>query len=374
MSNKRIFLIHEDRIVTNLYREKLEGSGFSVDTSRQTENAVKTIEQRKPDLVVLDLVFQSGKAVELIAALRADPNTMGLPILIFPNSLPQLANAAIEAGANRVIPRGRQPIGALIDAAKTALGMEGLGDAVDAQIFSPDEEWMKSIASSAIESINQMRHCIPGLVSTPPDIVTLASLWGIFHGFAERIYFFGNRAISQFAAAFDLMLADLNEMPEQLNHSTLRTIGQAIDFMGVLMSADRNKLEKEPSSAKILIVDDEESALQFITAAMQLAGLKNDTASSPTSALEKLDGKASDLIFLDVGLPEMSGFDLCQKIRALDAHEKTPIVFLTGMATFQNKAQASLSGGNDFVGKPFNLPELGVKALMWLLRGQLAMI
>ena len=44
------------------------------------------------------------------------------------------------------------------------------------------------------------------------------------------------------------------------------------------------------------------------------------------------------------------------------------------MATFQNKAKASLSGGNDFVGKPFNLAELGVKALMWLCRGQLEMV
>jgi CheY-like chemotaxis protein len=58
----------------------------------------------------------------------------------------------------------------------------------------------------------------------------------------------------------------------------------------------------------------------------------------------------------------------------MEAHKHTPIVFLTGMATFQNKAQASLSGGNDFTGKPFNLPELGLKALIWILKGQLGLI
>ena len=67
----------------------------------------------------------------------------------------------------------------------------------------------------------------------------------------------------------------------------------------------------------------------------------------------------------------MTGFDLCARIRNLEVHQKTPIVFLTGMASFQNKALASLSGGNDFIGKPFNLPELGVKALIWIFRGQL---
>ena len=219
-----------------------------------------------------------------------------------------------------------------------------------------------------------MRHCIPGLVSVPPDTKMLKSLWAIVHSVAERVHFLGDRVLSQFAAALDLLLADLNEIPEQLNSSTLRTVGQAIDFFGVLMVGEAGKLCKDPGLAKILVVDDEESALQFISAAMQMVGLKNDTADSPTAALKKLDGTSKDLIFLDVGLPDMSGFDLCQKIRALDAHKKTPIVFLTGMATFKNKALASLSGGSDLVGKPFNLPELGVKALMWLFRGQLSMI
>jgi DNA-binding response OmpR family regulator len=372
MSNKRILLIHEDRIVTNLYREKFEGSGFIVDSTRNIDQAQKLIEQRKPDAILIDVVLQTGKTVSLVEALRADPATMGLPILVFPNGLNQLSAALTNAGANKVILRGKQPIGSVIDATKLALGLDGLGDAMDAQLFSPDEGWTSSIAASGIETINQMRHCIPGLVSTPPDGAMLTSMWAYAHAFAERFHFLGNRPLSQFAAAFDLLMADLSEMPEQLNPSTLRTVGQAIDFLAMLIASDVPVIQKDASNAKILIVDDEESALQFITAAMGMAGLKNDTAASPTTALEKLDGKSSDLIFLDVGLPEMNGFDLCQRIRTLEEHQKTPIVFLTGMATFQNKAQASLSGGNDFVGKPFNLPELGVKALMWLFRGQMA--
>ena len=374
MSNKRILLIHEDRLVTNLYREKLEGGGFSVDSTRNIEQVPKLIEQRKPDVLVVDVVLQSGNPVALIEALRTDPHTMGLPILIFPNSLSQLNAAAMSAGANGVIERGKKPIGSLINAVKLALGMEGLGDAIDAALFSPDEGWMQVIHGSKIESINQMRHCIPGLVSTPFDPKMLHIMWAVVHAFSERIQFIENQALRQFASAFDLLLADLNAMPEQLNPSTLRTIGQAIDFLGVLATDAGANLKRNAVSSRILVVDDEESAAQFISAAMQLAGLSNDVAFTPTSALEKLSGSQSDLIFLDVGLPEMSGFELCQKIRTLEAHQKTPIVFLTGMATFHNKAQASLSGGNDFVGKPFNLPELGVKALMWLFRGQLSMV
>jgi DNA-binding response OmpR family regulator len=61
-------------------------------------------------------------------------------------------------------------------------------------------------------------------------------------------------------------------------------------------------------------------------------------------------------------------------VRALPMHEKTPIVFITGTATFQNRVQSSLSGGNDFVGKPFNLSELGLKALIWIFKGQLSQL
>jgi len=83
-----------------------------------------------------------------------------------------------------------------------------------------------------------------------------------------------------------------------------------------------------------------------------------------------LSSQPCDLIFLDINLPEMNGFELCTKLRAMPLHEKTPIVFLTGMNSFQNRVQSNLSGGNDFVGKPFNVAELGVKALIWVLRGQ----
>jgi hypothetical protein len=44
------------------------------------------------------------------------------------------------------------------------------------------------------------------------------------------------------------------------------------------------------------------------------------------------------------------------------------------MTTFQNRAQSSLSGGNDFIGKPFHILELGVKALIWLFRGRLGLV
>ena len=80
----------------------------------------------------------------------------------------------------------------------------------------------------------------------------------------------------------------------------------------------------------------------------------------------------TDLLPIRPVVASLERFDLCTQVRQLEDHRKTPIVFLTGMNTFQGRAQGSLSGGNDFIGKPFNLLELGVKGLMWIFKGQLA--
>ncbi len=374
MTAKRILLVHEDRTLSSLFCEKLEGSGFAVDSARNLDQASRFVVEKKPDLVLLDLVSNGGSALGFIKELRSEAATASLPILIFPSGLTRLNNEAIQAGATRVVSRGNQTIASVIDCAKSALGLPGLGDAGETALFHPEESWCEMILQTAREPLNQMRRCLPGLVSERPDLSTLNSLWATAHAFAERVALLDDKNLAHFAIALDVLLAELFEFPEQINPSTTRTIGQAIDFMGKLAVPGGLATEVDIRKSRIVAVDDEDSARQFIAAALQLTHLRCEGAESPSAALEKLTGKPCDLIFLDVGLPEMTGFDLCAKIRALAAHEKTPIVFLTGMATFQNKAQANLSGGNDFIGKPFNLPELGLKALLWLLRGQLGLI
>ena len=92
----------------------------------------------------------------------------------------------------------------------------------------------------------------------------------------------------------------------------------------------------------------------------------------PSVALNLLAGSPFDLVVLDVDMPGLSGFDLCTRLRAFPAHAKTPVVFVTGLTDFESRARSTLSGGNDFIAKPFLFMELAVKALTHVLRGQLA--
>ena len=374
MTSKRILLVVDDKLLLKLYQEKIEENGFAVSAVRDLGKAAQILAEKKPDLVLLDMVFQDGDPIEFIQAIRTDAANAQLPVILLPHLLGQVANEAMEVGATRAILPGQSPIASIIDALRSSLGMPGLGASAERQIFKADDFWVEAIFANAMDNINRMRHCLPGIVATPPELPALHDLWNFAHAFAQKTALLPYKPFAQIAGSLDLLLHDLNQTPEQLNPSTIRTVGQALDFLATIAKPECLARLTDPAAASLLVVDDEDGARQFITSALELAGLKNDCADSPASAIAKLNGAAMNLIFLDVGLPEMNGFELCTKVRAIEQYKNTPIVFLTGMATFHNKAKASLSGGNDFVGKPFNLPELGVKALMWICRGQLEMV
>jgi DNA-binding response OmpR family regulator len=72
---------------------------------------------------------------------------------------------------------------------------------------------------------------------------------------------------------------------------------------------------------------------------------------------------AYDVIFLDVEMPGMDGFEVCSRIRTTVANRTTPVVFVTRHSDFGSRAKSSLSGGRDLIGKPFLTFELALKAL-----------
>ena len=88
------------------------------------------------------------------------------------------------------------------------------------------------------------------------------------------------------------------------------------------------------------------------------------------AALALLESQAFDLIFLDVNMPVLSGFEVCEKLRKLPRCKDTPVIFVTLHGDFQSRAQGVLSGSNGFIAKPISPLELIVKALVFLQRSQ----
>src|SRR5207249_9628954 len=64
----------------------------------------------------------------------------------------------------------------------------------------------------------------------------------------------------------------------------------------------------------------------------------------------------------DINMPAMNGIELCQKLRCIPHHKKTPVIFVTLCGDFESRAQSLLSGGDDLISKPIAPVELIVKA------------
>ncbi|HKI69045.1 MAG TPA: response regulator, partial [Verrucomicrobiae bacterium] len=87
----------------------------------------------------------------------------------------------------------------------------------------------------------------------------------------------------------------------------------------------------------------------------------------PEVALQLLQNNHIDLIMLDISMPTMSGFELCEKLRELPQYKTTPVIFVTVNGDFQSRAQSVLSGGNDLITKPTSPLELALKTTLHLL-------
>ena len=122
---------------------------------------------------------------------------------------------------------------------------------------------------------------------------------------------------------------------------------------------------------RLLTVDDDLISRKAVALALRKALNQPDLAENGELALALANKQSYDVIFLDVQMPGMDGFELCAKIHETAPNRTTPVVFVTCQSDFDARAQSILSGGSDLIGKPFLTFEITVKALTLALRGRL---
>ncbi|MEJ8545378.1 response regulator transcription factor [Brevibacillus borstelensis] len=111
--------------------------------------------------------------------------------------------------------------------------------------------------------------------------------------------------------------------------------------------------------AKILIVDDEKSIIQVIEMVLKKEGFRHIfKACTAREALDLLKRQEIDIILLDVMLPDQSGFELCPKIRDIS---RAHIIFLTARTSDLDVLTGFVTGGDDYVTKPFNPLEIAAR-------------
>lgn len=105
----------------------------------------------------------------------------------------------------------------------------------------------------------------------------------------------------------------------------------------------------------ILLVDDDPQLVRLVRANLESVGYGVSVAFDAPSALETLERETPDMILLDIMLPGMDGYDLCQRIREFSS---TPIIMLTAKVEDTDKVRGLRLGADDYLTKPFNVQEL----------------
>lgn len=109
---------------------------------------------------------------------------------------------------------------------------------------------------------------------------------------------------------------------------------------------------------RVLIVEDDPEINQLLCAYAELAGFEADTALSGLDALAVSGSVAHDLVLLDLMLPDIDGFEVARRLKAVAATAGTPVVILTALTSDVSRKQAEDLGVAHYMTKPFDPDEL----------------
>ena len=121
-------------------------------------------------------------------------------------------------------------------------------------------------------------------------------------------------------------------------------------------------MEINPSEYKILIVDDVMSNVLLLKVLLTNEKFAIATANNGRQALEQVDKERPDLLLLlDVMMPDLSGFEVAQRLKSNPDTADIPIIFLTALNSTTDIVKGFQAGASDFISKPFNKEELIIR-------------
>jgi DNA-binding response OmpR family regulator/chromosome segregation ATPase len=402
---KKILIVDDDPFMQNLYRKALEREGFAILTALDGLAAVEMLPTLSVDLIVLDLMLPKIHGLKVLETIREDNLRKNLPVLILSNAyLPDVAQKAMNAKATagilksecspkRLVKIIRDIFNTPADSKSPAatnswfsslLGGNARNSNQEARKASPPETAVAETATLS-EVQDELKKSWPTDISAIREnclkyVKTVGSQESEEHlkNIYRQLRLVSARAtmgecskISQLCNALEAMLFEHGfNLKRNMSPSVVQTMVQAVDCIEHLFKS--GSLSAAPSARKtrVLLVDDDAVCNMVNDIALKRANFNTVCVAEGVAALALLENQSFDLIFLDVNMPVLSGFEVCEKLRKLPQCKDTPVIFVTLHGDFQSRAQGVLSGSNGFIAKPISPLELIVKALVFLQRSQ----
>ncbi|HUI05908.1 MAG TPA: response regulator [Verrucomicrobiae bacterium] len=374
---KRVLIIEDDPFVAGLYRSELTEAGFTVDVASTGDSAMELFNSQRPDLVLLDLMLPDINGLEVLERIRSTADPRDLPVLVFTNAyLGGMVQQAWELGANLVLTKTGHTPKQMVQLIEDTLKEPRPRDPVPGVHTAPSEStsaqtaWFRTkFFQAAPRTRFALKRTLRALATDPTNQGNIHQLYAKAHPFASMAALAGLQPVARMAEAFEGFLKELVDKRAPITPSVLLTIAHAIETLDFLVENHEVVALHHPYSPRILVVDDDAFVGQAVCAALEKVNLKAVWVDSPAGALQRLAGDSFDLIFLDIEMSEINGYELCSILRGTPTHQETPIVFLSMHADHEHRVKSARCGGDDYISKPFLYMELAVKALSLVLRG-----
>jgi len=418
---KKILFVEDDVLIARVYSQKLSAEGFEVVLAQDGLAAVQRLREFKPDLVVLDLLMPKLTGVDVLRFMRQQPELKDTRIIVFSNSflsnlIDQVAKIGVEEalvkasvtptklveiihqtlekpprtfltaetmaahlGGHVVTPllseatlNASVPAAAPAQTAPPVLRPPAVEPVEKAPVLSESEaRARKEFTDQAPAILNSVRLlCFEFLEAgnSPVEPRKLEDLRRKIGFVAQTLGMAGRHRFAQLACALEAMLFELQEKPATVTDSNRHTIAASVAFLAEQLDQAAPEDRQNPLPTKVLVVDDDAVSSRAVVFALGRAHLAAIGVADPFDALKRLEENSFGLVLLDINMPGMDGITLCEQMRRLPRHKKTPVIFVTSQADFKTRARSVLSGGNDLIAKPIMPTELCVKAITHLLR------
>lgn len=133
------------------------------------------------------------------------------------------------------------------------------------------------------------------------------------------------------------------------------------EFITIVAAEESDSDELENCKGNILIVDDLPENLHFLTELLTKHGYKVRCVTNGTMALRTVRNHPPDAILLDIKMPDMDGYQVCESLKSDEKTSEIPIIFLSALDQVFDKVKAFKVGGVDYISKPFQLEEVLVR-------------
>lgn len=118
------------------------------------------------------------------------------------------------------------------------------------------------------------------------------------------------------------------------------------------------KVDKKTKTGKILVIDDEAEITEIIETFLKDAGYQVLVENSSVMGIERAKSFRPELILLDIMMPFMDGYEVCDELKKNKETENIPVIFLTGKDARSDEGKSFKVGGDMFIKKPFNCERL----------------